>query len=80
MHRENLLVINPGSTSTKVAIFRNGESIAQKSLSHTTEELSKFKRVTDQFEYREQMILDWLKEENMSIRKPCSSGRLEVVF
>ncbi len=90
MHRENLLVINPGSTSTKVAIFRNGESIAQKSLSHTTEELSKFKRVTDQFEYREQMIFDWLKEENMSLEsliavvarggllKPMPSGTYKV--
>lgn len=90
MHRENLLVINPGSTSTKVAIFRNGESIVQKVLKHTSEELAKFKRVTDQYEYREQMILDWLKEESISLEslvavvarggllKPMPSGTFKV--
>ncbi|MFZ5353854.1 MAG: butyrate kinase [Bacillota bacterium] len=66
MVRENLLVINPGSTSTKVAIFRNGENVVQKNLSHSAEELSKFEKITDQYEYRSTMILDWLEEEGIS--------------
>ncbi|OGO77939.1 MAG: butyrate kinase [Clostridiales bacterium GWB2_37_7] len=65
MQRENLLVINPGSTSTKVAVFRKGENIAQKNLSHSVEELAKYEKITDQFEYRQQMILEWLKEEKI---------------
>jgi len=65
MQRENLLVINPGSTSTKVAVFRNGENIVQKNLSHSVEELAKYDKITDQFEYRQQMILEWLKEEKI---------------
>lgn len=68
MQRENLLVINPGSTSTKVAIFRNGQNIVQKNLVHSSDDLAKFDKVTDQFEYREQMILDWLAEENIDVK------------
>ncbi|MGE5630261.1 MAG: butyrate kinase [Caulobacteraceae bacterium] len=66
MSRENILVINPGSTSTKVAIFRNGENVLQKNLSHSAEEVAKFTKVTDQYEYRQKMILDWMKEVGIS--------------
>jgi butyrate kinase len=67
MQRENLLVINPGSTSTKVAVFRNTESILQKNLNHSAEELAKYEKITDQFHYREGMILEWLKEEKIEV-------------
>lgn len=66
MSREYILVINPGSTSTKVAIFKNEENLYQKNLSHSAEEVARFARVTDQYEYREAMILDWLKEIGIS--------------
>jgi butyrate kinase len=64
--KEYILVINPGSTSTKVAIFKGAENMFQKNLSHSAEEVAKFARVTDQFEYREKMILDWMKEIGIS--------------
>jgi butyrate kinase len=67
MQRENLLVINPGSTSTKVAVFRNTENILQKNLNHSAEEVAKYEKITDQFHYREEMILDWLKEEKIEV-------------
>ncbi|MDF2592269.1 MAG: buk [Clostridia bacterium] len=67
MQRENLLVINPGSTSTKVAVFRNMENILQKNLNHSTEELAKYEKITDQFQYRQEMILEWLKEEKIEV-------------
>lgn len=66
MAREYILVINPGSTSTKAAIFKGEENIVQKNLSHSAEEVAKFARVTDQFEYRQKMILDWMKEVGVS--------------
>lgn len=66
MAREYILVINPGSTSTKVAIFKGEENILQKNLSHSAEEVARFAKVTDQFEYREKMILDWIKEVGVS--------------
>ena len=65
MTRENLLVINPGSTSTKVAVFKRNENIVQKNLDHSAEELKKFEKITDQYEYRQQMILQWLGEEGI---------------
>lgn len=67
MQRENLLVINPGSTSTKVAVFRNAENILQKNLSHSSEDLAKYEKITDQFQYRQEMILEWLKEEKIEV-------------
>jgi butyrate kinase len=67
MQRENLLVINPGSTSTKVAVFRNTENILQKNLNHSTDELAKYEKITDQFQYRQEMILEWLKEEKIEV-------------
>jgi butyrate kinase len=64
--REFILVINPGSTSTKVAIFKDNEKILHKNLGHSAEDMGRFKKVVDQYEYREDMILDWLKEENIA--------------
>ncbi len=63
MLREYVLVINPGSTSTKVAIFKGEENVLQKNLSHFPEELEKFEKITDQYEYRRNIILEWMKDE-----------------
>lgn len=64
--REYILSINPGSTSTKVAVFKEEENILQKNLSHSAEEISKYENIIDQYEYRQNMILDWLKESGIS--------------
>ena len=64
--REFILVMNPGSTSTKVAIFKGEENILQTNLSHSPEELEKFSKITDQYELRRAIILEWLKENNYS--------------
>ncbi|HWQ30995.1 MAG TPA: butyrate kinase, partial [Negativicutes bacterium] len=63
---EYILAINPGSTSTKVAIFKEDKNLFQKNLSHSAEEVARFHKITDQFEYREKMILDWLTEIGIS--------------
>ena len=67
MTREYILVINPGSTSTKVALFKESQSAKQKNLSHPNEELEKFERIADQYDYRKNIILDWLKEEGIEL-------------
>lgn len=72
MKREYILAINPGSTSTKVAIFKGEENIFQKNLSHSVEEVAKFTRITDQYEYREKMILEWIKEIGISTESLCA--------
>lgn len=63
--KENILVINPGSTSTKVAIFKNNQLIKQKNLNHPNNELEKFEKITEQYDYRKAIILEWLKEEGI---------------
>lgn len=65
--KENILVINPGSTSTKVALFRKGESVKQKNLNHPNDELEKFEKITDQYDYRKAIILEWLRNEGISL-------------
>ncbi len=65
--RGYILTINPGSTSTKVAIFEGSKNVSQHNLSHSTEELDKFKNIADQYEYRLKMILDWLEEEGTEL-------------
>jgi len=64
--KENILVINPGSTSTKVALFnQEGEEIFKVSISHSTEELSRFKSLLEQGPVRKKIILDTLKKKNI---------------
>lgn len=67
MSREYVLAINPGSTSTKVALFKENENVIQKNLNHLPEELDGFHRIADQFEYRRDMIIDWMVSEKIAI-------------
>lgn len=65
MHK--ILVINPGSTSTKFAVFEDDKQVAAYTLRHSTEEISQFKTVIDQLDYRNQMITDFLKKEGIAV-------------
>ncbi len=64
---EKILVINPGSTSTKIAIFDGEKSVFEKTVRHTSEELKQFPHIADQYEFRIEKILDALKEAHFSI-------------
>ncbi|MEG2667038.1 MAG: butyrate kinase, partial [Bacteroidales bacterium] len=90
MEPVKILSINPGSTSTKIAVFCGDQNIFQKNLKHSAEELAGFEKITDQFEYRKNMILQVLKEEGIEVNeltyivgrgglvKPIASGIYEV--
>jgi butyrate kinase len=65
--KEYILTINPGSTSTKVALFKDNQNVHQKNLSHSAEDLEKLGRVADQYEYRMGIILDWMKETGIGL-------------
>ncbi len=60
-----LLVINPGSTSTKVSLFENEKSLFEHSLFHDAPVLLQYPHVNDQMPFRYQVILDMLKEEGV---------------
>ena len=66
--KENILVINPGSTSTKIALFNlEVEEIASESVNHSTEELSKFHSVIEQAPERKKIVLEVLKKHNIDL-------------
>ena len=62
-----ILTINPGSTSTKIAVFENEKEICSATLRHTTEELVPFPTVASQFQFRKNIILSELQKTNIDI-------------
>ncbi len=58
-----IIAINPGSTSTKIAVYRNKECIYEENIKHSAEDLAPFDKITDQFEFRKQAILGRLREK-----------------
>lgn len=90
MKKHNILTVNPGSTSTKIALFEDETEIFEKTLRHSNEELAPYKKITDQFSFRKDLILDALKEEGVELSsidavvgrgglvKPIPSGVYEM--
>ncbi len=70
-----ILAINPGSTSTKIAVYEDEKPIFQKTLRHSAEELARFKTVADQYDFRKQLILDELERENIPLNFRVIMGR-----
>ncbi|MFC2130589.1 butyrate kinase [Bacteroidota bacterium] len=62
-----ILAINPGSTSTKIAVFDSLQEVFTKTLRHSADELSKFDKIIDQYEFRKKIILDALDETNIPV-------------
>ena len=62
-----ILAINPGSTSTKIAVYQNAKPVFLKSILHDPQELSKYKRISDQYEFRKNIILKELKDSHIGI-------------
>lgn len=62
-----ILAINPGSTSTKLALYENEEKLLSDTLDHPVEELEKYEKVQDQFEMRKDAVLGFLIENNFDV-------------
>jgi butyrate kinase len=90
MKEVRILAINPGSTSTKIAVYQGAEPVFLKNIKHTTEELEPFTKITDQFHFRKDLIIKTLNEaevpeENVlavvgrgGLLKPIPSGIYEI--
>lgn len=77
--KHRVLVINPGSTSTKIGVFENEYCLYEKIIRHTIEDLSPYNRVMEQYEYRQKVVLEELKREGINISKfdaICGRGGL----
>ncbi|MCX7775047.1 MAG: butyrate kinase [Spirochaetaceae bacterium] len=68
-----VLVINPGSTSTKIAVFEDGVRLFDANVSHSTEEIAAFPSIASQYEFREKAIEDALAAQHFD------TGRLNAV-
>ena len=62
-----ILVINPGSTSTKLAVYEDEQPVWTKSVHHPVEETASFQRIIEQYEYRKDFILKSLAEDGIPV-------------
>ena len=84
------LIINPGSTSTKIGVFEDEKLLFDETLRHTTEEIAQFDRIVSQKNFRKEVILNFLKENDIDVKsfdvivgrggllKPIPSGTYAV--
>lgn len=61
------LIINPGSTSTKIGVFEDETLLFEETLRHSTEEISQYASIVEQKDFRKNIIVSFLKEKNMDI-------------
>ncbi len=84
------LIINPGSTSTKIGVFEDETLLFDETLRHPTEEITKYDSIIDQKTFRKDIIVNFLKEKDFDIKtlgmvvgrggllKPIPSGTYAV--
>lgn len=85
-----IFAINPGSTSTKIALFEDDQCVFSRNVSHEAAKLAEFENVSDQLDYRRQTILNLLAAEGVSLEGttafvgrgggllPCEGGTYKV--
>jgi len=64
-----LLVINPGSTSTKIAIYDNEKVVIEEKLFHPNEQLNQYKSILEQYNFRKTAILETLHKHGINLTK-----------
>ncbi len=84
------LIINPGSTSTKIGVFEDEKLLFEETLRHSTEEISRYAAIVDQKDFRKKIITDLLESKNFDMKslnvvvgrggmlKPISGGTYAV--
>lgn len=70
-----ILVINPGSTSTKVAVYEDGKPVWMAGAHHPVSELSAFQHVNEQYRYRKDFIIKRLTDDGQTVRFDAVIGR-----
>ena len=70
-----ILVINPGSTSTKMAVFDDESPVLVRNIVHSPEQLAQFDDVLEQQEFRRQLVLDELQQASIPVEFDAVIGR-----
>jgi len=85
-----ILVINPGSTSTKVAVFENEKAVYSETVAHPHEKIAAFPGISDQYRYRLDAVLSFLGQHGIALQsldavvgrggilQPLSSGTYAI--
>ncbi len=68
MNTFRILTINPGSTSTKIAVFDNDKCVFETTLNHPADEIGKYEKIIDQYDFRMEVILDTLNEQGFNLQ------------
>jgi butyrate kinase len=74
MIKRLILAINPGSTSTKFSLFEEENLVFEQNLRHSTSDLKPFRKITDQFQFRKDLIMNELKQRKTDF------GRIRAVI
>jgi butyrate kinase len=67
-----LLIINPGSTSTKIAVYEDERELLSENIAHPTEELARYDRIVDQKGFRKELILNALRTKDVDPARLCA--------
>ena len=70
-----ILAINPGSTSTKIAVYEDEKPILLRTIRHSAEELKKYEDVIFEFPFRKQLVMDELKRNDIPLQFDAVIGR-----
>jgi butyrate kinase len=63
-----ILAINPGSTSTKISVYDELSKLFETTIRHNTDEIQKYKNILDQYDWRKEIIVQTLKDNNIDIK------------
>lgn len=70
-----ILAINPGSTSTKIAVYEDEKPVFEETIRHQAEELAPFPTLPDQYDFRKQIVLETLKNKDIPLNFNAIIGR-----
>ncbi|MCI9127518.1 MAG: butyrate kinase [Eubacterium sp.] len=62
-----ILIINPGSTSTKIGVYEDETQVMEETLRHSTEEIAQYATIYDQKDFRKDVIISVLKEKGVDL-------------
>lgn len=70
-----ILAINPGSTSTKIALYENQTLVLEETIRHSNQEVNRYPNILDQRQMRLDCVLDSLKKHNIPLSSLMRGGR-----
>lgn len=85
-----ILAINPGSTSTKISVYKKHDKLFETTIKHSAEEIKKYEKILDQYEFRRDIILKTLSDAKIDMKslnavvarggllKPIESGTYKI--